>query len=240
MNHSRLGIRTRAKALAVALAALLATQARAYPIDCAIFLCLAGGWPASSDCVAAKAEFIRRITPYPVEPPLQLWRCPMNASESYSGLSPMERLEAIKGNSANPVPELPAKISSEPMIVDAFFSSQPASSFRDPIKADLQPTPVSVDLSSPDFDVVRSIRVWDVRHYSYRRRSREGDCERSLDLVVGSYDDNVSFQWSERSPAPIPSWLPLGNRCEPPSYFRGVGVEWTDIFGVSDYELIRY
>lgn len=54
-----------------------AKAAHAYPIDCAILLCLAGGFPASAECSAAKAEVIRRITPWPVEPPLQLWRCPM-------------------------------------------------------------------------------------------------------------------------------------------------------------------
>lgn len=52
-------------------------QADAYPIDCAILLCLAGGWPSNPHCGAARAEFIRRITPWPVEPPLQIWRCPM-------------------------------------------------------------------------------------------------------------------------------------------------------------------
>lgn len=52
----------------------------AYQIDCAILLCLAGGFPASAECTAAKAEMIRRITPVPVEPPLQLWRCPMGLS----------------------------------------------------------------------------------------------------------------------------------------------------------------
>ena len=240
MKHSKSGNRTRAKALAVALAALPATQARAYPIDCAIFLCLAGGWPNSPDCVAAKAEFIRRVTPYPVEPPLQLWRCPMNASESSSGVSPMERLGAIKRNSASPIPELPSDETAETLVVDAAISMEAIPSLHNQYGDGLQATPISVDLSSSDFDVVRSIRVWDVRHYSYRRRSREDDCERSLDLVVGSYDDNVSFQWSDHAPAPIPAWLPLGNRCEPPSFFRGVGVEWTDIFGFSDYELIRY
>lgn len=54
-----------------------ATPAHAYPTDCAILLCLAGGFPASAECSAAKTEIIRRITPWPVEPPLQLWRCPM-------------------------------------------------------------------------------------------------------------------------------------------------------------------
>ena len=54
-----------------------AQPANAYPIDCAILLCMAGGFPASTECAAAKIEVIRRITPWPVEPPLQLWRCPM-------------------------------------------------------------------------------------------------------------------------------------------------------------------
>lgn len=53
------------------------TSAPAYPVDCAILLCLAGGFPASTECAAAKAEFIRRVTPWPIEPPLQIWRCPM-------------------------------------------------------------------------------------------------------------------------------------------------------------------
>lgn len=55
------------------------TSATAYPIDCAILLCLGGGFPASVECSAAKAEMIRRITPWPIEPPLQLWRCPMGS-----------------------------------------------------------------------------------------------------------------------------------------------------------------
>ncbi len=56
--------------------------ASSYPIDCAILLCLAGGFPASKECVAAKAEMIRRITPWPIEPPLQLWRCPMGGGSA--------------------------------------------------------------------------------------------------------------------------------------------------------------
>ncbi|MGN7963924.1 hypothetical protein [Brucella sp. 22210] len=32
--------------------------------------------------MAAKAEVIRRITPIPVEPPLQVWRCPMKIDPS--------------------------------------------------------------------------------------------------------------------------------------------------------------
>nr|WP_246133170.1 hypothetical protein [Paracoccus aurantiacus] len=55
----------------------MAEPVKAYPIDCAILLCLAGGFPASAECSAAKVEMIRRITPFPIEPPLQLWNCPM-------------------------------------------------------------------------------------------------------------------------------------------------------------------
>src|SRR6056297_3476269 len=58
----------------------MSARAQTYPIDCAILLCLSGGWPASVPCARARAEFIRRITPWPVEPPLQIWRCPMGAS----------------------------------------------------------------------------------------------------------------------------------------------------------------
>ena len=56
--------------------------AQATPIDCSILLCMAGGFPASAECTAAKAEVIRRITPVPVEPPLQIWRCPMKMDPS--------------------------------------------------------------------------------------------------------------------------------------------------------------
>lgn len=65
-------------AIGAVAASLLAGPVAAYPIDCAILLCLAGSFPASAECSAAKAELIRRITPWPVEPPLQLWRCPMS------------------------------------------------------------------------------------------------------------------------------------------------------------------
>jgi hypothetical protein len=61
-------------------------KAQSYPIDCAILLCLSGGWPASIPCARARAEFIRRITPWPVEPPLQIWRCPMGGMRPLSPL----------------------------------------------------------------------------------------------------------------------------------------------------------
>ena len=63
-------------------------QAQTYQIDCAILLCLSGGWPASVPCARARAEFIRRITPWPVEQPLQGWRCPLGAA--YAPVTPSD------------------------------------------------------------------------------------------------------------------------------------------------------
>ena len=63
---------------AAMLAAAAPGLAAAYPVDCAILLCLAGGWPSHPVCQHARAVFIARATPWPVEPPLQIWRCPMS------------------------------------------------------------------------------------------------------------------------------------------------------------------
>lgn len=78
-------------------------KAQDYPIDCAILLCLSGGWPASAPCTAARAEFIRRITPWPVEPPLQIWRCPLGGA--VGGSSPAALLASpsdIPGSEPTP------------------------------------------------------------------------------------------------------------------------------------------
>jgi len=41
----------------------------AYDIDCAIMLCMAGGFPPSAVCARAYRTMIRRITPWPSLPP---------------------------------------------------------------------------------------------------------------------------------------------------------------------------
>ena len=50
-------------AATMTMAAPKQTEAQTYQIDCAILLCLSGGWPASVPCTRARVEFIRRITP---------------------------------------------------------------------------------------------------------------------------------------------------------------------------------
>ena len=64
-------LRAAAAVAATAVSLSLAAPVAAYPVDCAILLCLAGGWPASAECAHARAVFIARITPWPVEPPLR-------------------------------------------------------------------------------------------------------------------------------------------------------------------------
>ena len=83
-------------------------QAQSYQIDCAILLCLSGGWPASVPCARARAEFIRRITPWPVEPPLQIWRCPMGAAFDVDpSTQNAERIYEILMNDSTPLQSFP-------------------------------------------------------------------------------------------------------------------------------------
>ena len=100
-----------ALAAVAASCATIPTAVAAYPIDCAIFLCMAGGFPASAECNAAKAEVIRRITPFPIEPPLQLWRCPMGASAPANKYSiPKPQLAVAKAPMFNSAAELPKSV----------------------------------------------------------------------------------------------------------------------------------
>ncbi|MGC3940895.1 hypothetical protein ACOTTU_24100 [Roseobacter sp. EG26] len=72
------------------------TSASAYDVDCAILLCLAGGWPASVECGHAWDVFVQRITPWPIEPPLQIWHCPMGAATNEGAMmKPGERLRNL-------------------------------------------------------------------------------------------------------------------------------------------------
>lgn len=83
-TFNKINARAAGTFFAVGLGALVPTGAAAYPVDCAILLCLAGGWPANAECKDARSVFIDRITPRDVEPPLQIWNCPMSASASGS------------------------------------------------------------------------------------------------------------------------------------------------------------
>ncbi len=63
----------RRQAMAAAMGVMAAfgapEKAQAYDIDCAIMLCMAGGFPPSAVCARAYRTMIRRITPWPSRPP---------------------------------------------------------------------------------------------------------------------------------------------------------------------------
>lgn len=224
-------------------------SAQTYPIDCAILLCLSGGWPASVPCARARAEFIRRITPWPVEPPLQIWRCPMGAS--FEG-PPMPRatervIEALfRGaetpqNYSSPVFEH-AALGDDRRDVEGLNAT-----WGNLVRADyalhLAQDRADIDISGPEFNFVRSIRVFDVRHAWQRESGQDGDCNRSATVVLGSYGIQGDFSWSASSPGALPAahvglegW---GEDC-PGIWHRSVFVDWRDYGGNYGFEQVNY
>jgi hypothetical protein len=195
----------------------LAAPAEAYPVDCAILLCLAGGWPASAECAHARTVFIARITPWPVEPPLQIWNCPMRASLRGEA-KPIERLLDIAARGETmPLVSIPETASPLQLVQD---------------RAD-------VDISDPAYDFVRSIHVFQIEYR--RHRNRDGDCNTWSTIREGTYGEQGNFAWARSTPARVPSASAFrpGTSCSD-YWFRGVFVDWTDYEGTYGFEEVRY
>ena len=144
---------------ALAVASLTAAPQRAeaqtYQIDCAILLCLSGGWPASVPCARARSEFIRRITPWPVEPPLQIWRCPMGAAYTVDpDTLTSERIYEIlfELEQSAPLQSFPVVEAGTPVTgIDGRLAGAPAPTFQAPPLTDgLEPQPTVVRLLGGD------------------------------------------------------------------------------------------
>ncbi len=185
--------------------------ASAYQIDCAILLCLAGGFPPSEPCARARAEMIRRITPWPIEPPLQLWRCPMRAG-------------------------LPISVPEVSKIIDARFIPGPFPPRRDTPYA--QPH-LWKAFGEGITDYVMAIKVYDLTYR--RHRNRDGDCIVSASLRMGTYDRNWDFHWGRAALGMSPDWFfdTHYSGCSD-AWFRGVGMEWMDHHGRKGTESVRY
>lgn len=227
------------------------TQARAqtYQIDCAILLCLSGGWPASTPCARARAEFTRRITPWPVEPPLQIWRCPMGASYDGPAMSrPTDRIfDVLYGGSGTP-PNSSAPLFDQAAGAGEMLGLKGSNAAWDNlVRADyalqLVEDRADIDISGPEFNFVRSIRVFDVRYARQHESGRDGDCNRSAVVVLGTYGIQGDFSWRASSPAALPAahaGLELwGEHC-PSIYHRSVFVEWRDYSGNYGFEQVNY
>ena len=221
-------------------------RAQTYPIDCAILLCLSGGWPASVPCARARAEFIRRITPWPVEPPLQIWRCPMGASfETAPVPNSADRIfEAyFQNNSTGPRQSFPARDTADPIAAAWRIPKAPS----DLVLADwalrLVQDRADIDISGPEFNFVRSIRVFDVRYARQHESGRDGDCNRTATVVLGTYGIQGDFAWQRSSIAALPAdhvGLERWDQNCPGIYHRSVFVDWRDYEGNYGFEQVNY
>jgi hypothetical protein len=197
--------------LAAALLSSAPRHAQAYQIDCAILLCLAGGFPSSEPCARARAEMIRRITPWPIEPPLQLWRCPMRA-------------------------ELHMSVPQAERVIDAGYSLQHEQNSAETYGSFAR---FWLAFGEDVTDYVMAIKVYDLT-YS-RRRNRDGDCIVFGSLRMGTYDRNWDFHWGRTGLEHSPDWFfdTHYTSCTG-AWFRGVGMEWRDFEGRSGTEVVRY
>jgi hypothetical protein len=236
-----------ASVIALPFAASKATG-QTYPIDCAILLCLSGGWPASAPCARARAEFIRRITPWPVEAPLQIWRCPMGASFQREPDSETSwRLYDILFDGVGALPQsYPAQLAQDfalsgvavPAPHDPSADSPPADFTRHLVQ-----DRADIDISGPEFNFVRSIRVYHVRYASQRESGADDNCNRYASVSLGSYGMQGDFHWRGSSPDALPEahigmerW---GEDC-PSINHRSVFVDWRDYEGNYGFEQVNY
>lgn len=210
-------LRSLAVGLATTTLISLTTPVAAYPVDCAILLCLAGGWPASAECAHARAAFIARITPWPVEPPLQIWNCPMHAD--FRRATPVERLFDIAFRPSSP-PQL----------------SLHALPYPTPIPVVGQ---ADIDISDPAYDFVRSIRVYQTEYRRYR--NGDGDCNVWSTVRLGIYGVQGDYAWHRSSLDQLPdaSSFSPSSSCNN-YYFRSVFVDWRDHEGSYGFEEVRY
>ncbi len=253
-------LRTTALVCAISASSVVVTsksaQAQSYQIDCAILLCLSGGWPASVPCARARAEFIRRITPWPIEPPLQIWRCPMGAAFNI-GPSETNRsriFEALIQSNLAPPQSVPSA-----SLTDNALQPQPAV-FRQS-GGTAQPLPegfalnfvrngeystdngtADIDISGAEFDFVRSIRVFNVTH-ARQHLGSDDDCSRSASVRMGSYGIQGDFYWRRSSINALPEAHTglerFGEYC-PGIYHRSVFVEWRDYEDNYGFEQVNY
>jgi hypothetical protein len=203
--------------LGVGLSGAIVAPAVAYPVDCAIMLCLAGGWPASAECAHARAVFIRRITPWPIEPPLQIWNCPMRASARKS--STFERFFDVAAAAATP----------EQMISRTLETMQ----------LRWMAGQADVDISNPAFDFVRSIRVFEISFQ--QRRGADDDCNILSAIHEGRYGSQGEYRRRRAEPASVPKASDLRPPPDCREYLhRSVFVEWRDVSGAYDHEEVHY
>lgn len=233
------------------------SQAQGYQVDCAILLCLSGGWPASAPCAHARAVFIRRITPWPIEPPLQIWRCPMRAAhETRTPAQSLNRLLEANFGDRGPQQSLLGEALELANIVTQARAmvpevTPPLLQHVDNLGVSLDAmlhlaqsvgTGADIDVSDPAFDFIRSINVFQVQ-LNQRESGRDDDCNRSANVRRGTYDTTGQFRWRDADYSQIPAAF-IGDERYPSNCpnvrVRSVFVDWRDYDGNYGFEQVNY
>jgi hypothetical protein len=93
-----------------------------------------------------------------------------------------------------------------------------------------------IDISGPEFNFVRSIRVFDVFIDDDRN---DGDCDRYARVRLGSYGAQGEFSWQRSNRSAIPTdFGPTRSGCSLRA--RAVFVEWRDYQGNYGFERVDY
>ena len=215
--------------------------AQAYQIDCAILICLAGGWPDSTECNEARSVFISRITPWPVEPPLQIWNCPLGVG--YRPPQEPNALPLLYEASSTRKPSAPPPFSA---VLEGMLPPRPGQDEMLSLIANYADDNgvADVDISGAEYDFVRSIRVYNVEFARQRESGGDdGECRRSEKVRVGTYGVQGDFSWSSSSVTSLPDafegLVGWGEHC-PSLYRRAVFIDWTDYQGNYGFEQVGY
>ena len=220
--------------------------AQAFQVDCAILICLAGGWPSTAECAEARETFIERITPSPIEPPLQIWNCALDASyDRDRDATPLQSVVPIAARSA-PDAQEPGTAALPSVLRQTLraMSTDPMTAVTLVTQDGNQSLAADVDISGPEFDFVRSIRVYHVALARQREiGSEESHCLRTQRVQIGTYGERGAFGWSESSVDDLPhafegldGW---GEDC-PSAHARAVFVDWRDYSGTYGFEQVNY
>ncbi|MEY1557948.1 hypothetical protein AB3Y40_20145 [Yoonia sp. R2331] len=90
---------------------------------------------------------------------------------------------------------------------------------------------------------VRSICVIDVRYARRHESSRDGDCNRSATVVLGTYGIQGDFAWQRSSVTALQAddvGLERWGQNYPGIYHRSVFVDWRDYEGNHGFEQVNY
>ena len=139
-------------------------------------------------------------------------------------------------NSTGPRQSFPARDTADPIMAAWRIPETPS----DFVPADqalrLIQDRAEIDISGPEFNFVRSIRVFDVYIDDDRH---DGDCDRFERIRLGSYGVQGDFSWQGSNRAAVPpAFGPTRSGCSLRA--RAVFVEWRDYQGNYGFERVDY